>query len=269
MARPADVPRHHPRVPVHVHAVARHDRRRSLLRDPVPAAPGLRGGVRPIPLRGRLRAHAADVPAVRGADRRDVPLLPRAGIHRRCLSDQGSRSRLDGVLWGHAVPLLVAVLFLLPLVWMVTASLRQPGLPPPRTIEWLPDPIRLDNYASVFGLLPFGRYLLNSLAVVALAVPLTIVTASMAGFAMAQLERRTRHAARRPLGGAPARARHRALVDALPALPLGRARGYPARARGAGADGLEPALRAAVLLDVPAHPGRAVRARRAWRAPVP
>jgi multiple sugar transport system permease protein len=104
----------------------------------------------------------------------------------------GLRGRLDGLFLGHALPLLVAVLFLLPLVWMVSASLRQPGLPPPRTIEWLPDPIRVDNYASVFGLLPFGRYLLNSLAVVALAVPLTIVTASMAGFAMAQLERQTR-----------------------------------------------------------------------------
>ena len=104
----------------------------------------------------------------------------------------GLRGRLDGLFLGHALPLFVAVLFLLPLVWMVSASLRQPGLPPPRTIEWLPDPIRLDNYASVFGLLPFGRYLLNSLAVVALAVPLTIVTASMAGFAMAQLERQTR-----------------------------------------------------------------------------
>jgi multiple sugar transport system permease protein len=104
----------------------------------------------------------------------------------------GLRGRLDGLFLGHALPLLVAVLFLLPLVWMVSASLRQSGLPPPRTIEWLPDPIRLDNYASVFELLPFGRYLLNSLAVVALAVPLTIVTASMAGFAMAQLERQTR-----------------------------------------------------------------------------
>jgi multiple sugar transport system permease protein len=100
--------------------------------------------------------------------------------------------RLDGVLLGHALPMVVAALFLLPLVWMVTASLRDPGLPPPRTIEWLPDPVRLDNYAAVFDLLPFGRYLANSLAVVALAVPLTIVTASMAGFALAQLERRTR-----------------------------------------------------------------------------
>jgi multiple sugar transport system permease protein len=104
----------------------------------------------------------------------------------------GLRARLDRLLIGHALPIGVAILFLLPLVWMVTGSLRQPGLAPPRTIEWLPDPIRLDNYASVFEMLPFGRYLLNSLAVVALAVPLTIVTASMAGFAMAQLERRTR-----------------------------------------------------------------------------
>ena len=48
------------------------------------------------------------------------------------------------------------------------------------------------NFGTVFELLPFGRYLLNSVAVVLLAVPLTIVTASMAGFSMALLERRSR-----------------------------------------------------------------------------
>jgi multiple sugar transport system permease protein len=100
--------------------------------------------------------------------------------------------RAAGLLGEHGVPLLVAALFLLPLLWMLTASLRDPGLPPPRTIEWLPDPVRPGNYGAVFEMLPFGRYLLNSLAVVALAVPLTIITASMAGFAMALLERRSR-----------------------------------------------------------------------------
>jgi multiple sugar transport system permease protein len=96
------------------------------------------------------------------------------------------------VLLRHAVPIAVAALFLLPLVWMVSASLRQPGLPPPRTVEWIPDPLVPGNYAAIFELLPFGRYLVNSLAVVAAAVPLTILTASMAGFALAQLERRAR-----------------------------------------------------------------------------
>jgi multiple sugar transport system permease protein len=99
-----------------------------------------------------------------------------------------------GLLTGHLLPLLVAAVFLLPLLWMITASLREPGLPPPRTVEWLPTSPSPDNYAAVFELLPFGRYLVNSLAVVGLAVPLTIITASMAGFAMALLERRSRAA---------------------------------------------------------------------------
>ncbi len=100
----------------------------------------------------------------------------------------------SGWLAGHVVPLLVAGLFLLPLLWMVTASLREAGLPPPRTVEWLPSSPTPANYGEVFELLPFGRYLLNSLAVVAMALPLTIIVASAAGFAMALLERRSRSA---------------------------------------------------------------------------
>lgn len=102
------------------------------------------------------------------------------------------RGPLRAFLGDHALPLLVAALFLLPLLWMITASLREPGLPPPRTVEWLPLSPTPGNYAEVFALLPFGRYLLNSLLVVLVAVPLTIVTASMAGFAMALVERRSR-----------------------------------------------------------------------------
>ena len=52
--------------------------------------------------------------------------------------------------------LAVAALFVVPLAWVLSASLRQPGLPPPRTIEWLPDPIAWSNYARIFELLPLG-----------------------------------------------------------------------------------------------------------------
>jgi multiple sugar transport system permease protein len=98
------------------------------------------------------------------------------------------------VLTGQLLPLLVAALFLLPLLWMITAALREPGLPPPRSVEWLPTSPSPGNFEAVFELLPFGRYMLNSLAVVVLAVPLTILTSSMAGFSMALLERRSRAA---------------------------------------------------------------------------
>ena len=86
-----------------------------------------------------------------------------------------------------ATGLAAAVLFVLPLAWMLSASLRQPSLPPPRTIEWLPDPIAWSNYARIFELVPLGTFIGNSLLVVALAVPLTLLTASWAGLAMAQL----------------------------------------------------------------------------------
>ena len=92
----------------------------------------------------------------------------------------------------HGLLIAIAMLFVMPLVWMIAASLRQPGLPPPRSIELIPNPIALSNYPRVFDLLPWGRYFINSLIVVSAAVPITIVVASWAGFAMAQLPDRSR-----------------------------------------------------------------------------
>jgi multiple sugar transport system permease protein len=88
------------------------------------------------------------------------------------------------------VALVVAALFVLPLWLVLTASLRQPGLPPARGIEWLPTTPTWLNYRTIFQLVPLGRYIANSLIVVTLAVPITLVTASWAGFAMAQLNQR-------------------------------------------------------------------------------
>ena len=81
----------------------------------------------------------------------------------------------------------VALLFILPLYWAAVASLGRIGAPPPNTIQWLPTDPQWSNYPFLFDYLPMWRYLSNSVRVVATAVPLTIVTASMAGFAMSQL----------------------------------------------------------------------------------
>lgn len=94
---------------------------------------------------------------------------------------------MHSLVW-HAASLTAALLFIVPLVWVVSASLRTTGLPPSPTIEWIPRPLAWVNYQSIFELLPLSSYLLNSLIVVALAVPITLTTASWAGFAMAQLQ---------------------------------------------------------------------------------
>jgi multiple sugar transport system permease protein len=51
----------------------------------------------------------------------------------------------------------------------------------------VPNPLVWSNYAAIFAMLPLARYALNSLLVAAVAVPVTLLTASWAGFAMAQL----------------------------------------------------------------------------------
>lgn len=95
------------------------------------------------------------------------------------------RWRLAGLAAQHAASLAVAFVFLLPLAWMLATSLRQPGLPPPRSVEWLPHPLAWSNYSRIFEMLPLGSYALNSLLVATAAVIVTLVTASWAGLAMA------------------------------------------------------------------------------------
>lgn len=100
----------------------------------------------------------------------------------------GPRVRRGALGGAHrAGAALVALLFLLPLAWAVSMSLREAGSPLPRTMEWTPSPVAWGNYRSVFGIVDARRFVANSLLVAGLATPITIVVASWAGFAISQL----------------------------------------------------------------------------------
>jgi len=99
-----------------------------------------------------------------------------------------------GARWRTLGALAVVAVFAAPLLVMVSGSLRQPGLPPPPSLELVPDPVVLSNYERAVELVDLGRATLNSLLVAAIAVPLTVLVASWAGFALAQLPRRLAHA---------------------------------------------------------------------------
>ncbi len=81
----------------------------------------------------------------------------------------------------------ISVAFVLPLVFMAAGSLRRPGLPPPRSPELVPGDPSLEAYRQAFDLVDLTRYTLNSLLVAALVVPLSVLVASWAGFAMTRL----------------------------------------------------------------------------------
>ena len=104
----------------------------------------------------------------------------------------GHRRRQARDLAHHLTATAVALLFLLPLLWAASVSLRPTGVPLPRAIEWIPAPNTWENYRTVFQLIELHRFVLNSLFVAALAVPLTVVVASWAGFVISQISQRWR-----------------------------------------------------------------------------
>lgn len=81
----------------------------------------------------------------------------------------------------------IALLFLGPVFWMVSASLKTINevLRFPPTI--FPEVFRWANYAQVFTLQPFGRQFANSVLVMVLVVALTLVIAIPAGYALARV----------------------------------------------------------------------------------
>ena len=117
-------------------------------------------------------------------------------------------------------------LFVLPLVFMVLGSFRPPGLDPPDGFELIPPEWTLRNYQIIFQLLPLWRNIGNSFIVVVVAVPITVLVASLAGFAMATSTGRSTESARRDNGRGDAGPADRAMGPALRALQVARPHGH-------------------------------------------
>lgn len=102
-----------------------------------------------------------------------------------------NRQRLATVVL-YALLVIGAMLAMLPMVWMVSASLMPAGEASTYPPRFFPTRLTLDHYADLFTRLDLGRYLFNS-AFVALVVTLTsLVINSMAGYAFAKLRFRGR-----------------------------------------------------------------------------
>jgi multiple sugar transport system permease protein len=84
----------------------------------------------------------------------------------------------------------VVLVFVPPLLLLVAGSLHQPGLPPAPRPRLVPDPLSTQAYPDAFVLGGLARATVNSLLVAACAVPLSVLVASLAGFALARLRGR-------------------------------------------------------------------------------
>jgi ABC-type glycerol-3-phosphate transport system permease component len=96
------------------------------------------------------------------------------------------RQRISLAL-GYAVAIAGAVLFLLPLFWMISSSLKpdyQVLEFPPR---WLPDPVQWSNYPEALTYVPFGRYAINTLLISALTILGHVLSCTIVAYGFARL----------------------------------------------------------------------------------
>ena len=84
-----------------------------------------------------------------------------------------------------ALGVAVALLWSMPLIGSIVASLRPPGEPFARGQVWFGSGISLANYFRAFDLAPFALYFRNTVLLVTLILSVQLVTSSLAGFAFA------------------------------------------------------------------------------------
>ncbi|WP_394436505.1 carbohydrate ABC transporter permease [Streptomyces sp. SGAir0957] len=90
--------------------------------------------------------------------------------------------------------LLIVVCTTLPLLWMVSASLKGPGEISATPPSLVPDDPTLGNYDIAFNRNGIGRYFLNSVVVASASTVLILSLAFLAGYALARLPLRGRGA---------------------------------------------------------------------------
>ena len=87
----------------------------------------------------------------------------------------------------YVAAVLVAVIALVPFVWMISTSFKSRGALMSIPIEWIPTEPTLDAYVTVFERFPFLRTIGNSLFIAVCYTLLTLVSASMAAFAFTKI----------------------------------------------------------------------------------
>jgi ABC-type glycerol-3-phosphate transport system permease component len=88
---------------------------------------------------------------------------------------------------GYLLAVAVAALFLLPLFWMVSSSLKPDyrvlQFPP----QWLPNPIRWSNYPEALTYVPFARYSLNTFFIAGMVILGHLLSCTVVAYAFARL----------------------------------------------------------------------------------
>jgi ABC-type glycerol-3-phosphate transport system permease component len=101
--------------------------------------------------------------------------------------------RVAGRALLYALLIGLSLLFLVPLAWMISTSLKPSDEVTIFPVRWIPGRIRWQNYVEAWGLFPFTRFVLNSLYVVVLSTVGTLLSCSLVAYGFARIRFRGRN----------------------------------------------------------------------------
>jgi len=90
-------------------------------------------------------------------------------------------------VFAYAILCIAAGVFLLPLFWMLSSSLKPEWQVLANPPVWLPNPPRWENYREALTYLPFGRYAINTLIISLGAIAGHVLSCTLVAYAFARL----------------------------------------------------------------------------------
>ncbi|MBT3313243.1 MAG: carbohydrate ABC transporter permease [Anaerolineae bacterium] len=82
----------------------------------------------------------------------------------------------------------LALIWSVPVIWALIASLRPANEPISRGDIWFGSTLTFENYAHAWSLAPFGQYYINTIVIVVIILAVQLLTIVLAGFAFANYE---------------------------------------------------------------------------------
>jgi len=109
-----------------------------------------------------------------------------AAAHPTAIRIRRISARIAGRVIVYALLIALALLFLLPLFWMLTTAFKPQQLVYRFPPEWLSTDWTLANFQTGWNALPFARFFVNSTFVTLMTVIGTVLSSSLAGFGFAR-----------------------------------------------------------------------------------
>jgi len=107
---------------------------------------------------------------------------------------RGTRVKWRRRILGHGTLIVLGAAYLFPLLWMLSTALKTEGQLYSYSMELIPAPVRWSNFPESLQEIPFFRYLANSLIISGLTIIGTLISCSMAAYALARIPFRGRNA---------------------------------------------------------------------------